>query len=180
MFVGLGANLPGLDGAAPLATCKRALAALEARLGACARLSSWYHSAPVPASGQPWFVNAVALFRTARRARPVLETLQAVEDELGRARGERWAARIIDLDLLAWGGALIDEAGLLVPHPRLSDRAFVLLPLAEIAPAWRHPRDGRPIEALLAAMPAGQSVVRLDDERAGGLIDSAGRAPYLG
>ena len=167
IFVGVGANLPGPDGAPPLETCRRALAALAETLGPPAAVSSWYRTAPVPESGQPRFVNAVALFRAARPPRDVLELLLATEARFGRRRAEKWAPRVIDLDLLACGGAVIDEPGLTLPHPRLAGRAFALLPLAEIAPAWRRPGDGRPIADLVAALPPGQivSAVAPGDER---------------
>ena len=158
VFVGVGANLPGPDGAPPLETCKRALAALAETLGAPVAVSSWYRTAPVPESGQPWFANAVARFRAARPPRDILDLLLATEARFGRRRAERWAARVIDLDLLACGAAVIDEPGLVLPHPRLAERAFVLLPLAEIAPAWGRPGDGRPIADLIAALPPGQTV----------------------
>lgn len=168
VFVGVGANLPGPDGAPPLETCRRALAALAGTLGAPVAVSSWYRTAPVPESGQPWFVNAVARFRAARAPRDILDLLLETEARFGRRRAERWAPRMLDLDLLACGAAVVDQPGLTLPHPQLAGRAFVLLPLAEIAPAWRRPGDGRPIADLVAALPPGQTVSVLapgDDRR---------------
>ena len=167
VFIGVGANLPGPDGAPPLETCRRALAALADALDATPRASSWFRSAPVPESAQPRFVNAVARFRAALPPREIMDLLLTVEARFGRRRGERWAARVLDLDLLDCGGAMIDEPGLTLPHPRLPGRAFVLLPLAEIAPDWRHPRNGRAISSLVAALPPGQtvSVISPPDER---------------
>ena len=161
VFIGVGANLPAPDGAPPLATCRRALAALAAALDRRPAVSSWYRSAPVPPSDQPWFVNAVARFPATVPPRALLALLLAVERRFGRARGARWAARALDLDLLACGALILDEPGLTVPHPRLAERAFALVPLAEIAPGWRHPRDGRSAAELAAALPAGQRIVRI-------------------
>lgn len=161
VFVGVGANLPGPGGAPPLATCRRALAALAAALGRRPAVSSWYRSAPVPPGDQPWFVNAVARFPETAPPRALLALLLEVERRFGRARGVRWAARTLDLDLLAYGARIIDEPGLAVPHPRLAERAFVLIPLAEIEPGWRHPRDGRGVAELVAALPAGQEIARI-------------------
>ena len=161
VLIGIGANLPAEDGTSPLVTCRRALAALGEMFGAPPRVSSWYRSAPVPASDQPWFVNAVARFATDRPPREILGLLHAVERQFGRTRQARWAARTLDLDLLACGRAVVDEPGLAVPHPRLRERAFVLVPLAEVAPDWRHPCDPRPVADMVAALPANQIVLRL-------------------
>ena len=161
VFVGVGANLPGPDGAPPLAACRRALALLAGELDGPPAVSSWWRGPPVPESGQPWFVNAVARFRSARPPREVLAILLAVEARLGRVRRARWEARAIDLDLLAHGAAVVDEPELRLPHPRLAERAFVLLPLAEIAPGWRRPGDGRPIAELVAALPRDRRLERI-------------------
>jgi len=155
--IGIGANLPGPDGEGPLATCRRAAAALEGAVGRVVALSPWYRSAPVPASDQPWFVNGVAVVETGLGAEQVLAALHGIERSLGRRRRVRWEARAIDLDLLAFGDQVIAvPEGLQVPHPRLAERAFVLYPLADVRPRWRHPVTGRTVGELLAALPEGQ------------------------
>src|SRR5204862_4500120 len=106
---------------------------------------------------QPWFVNAVIAVRTELGPEPLLDRLLAVETRFGRARGEPNAARTLDLDLLDYHGRLCATERLLLPHPRLHERRFVLAPLCEIAPQWRHPRLDLAAEELLARLPAGQA-----------------------
>ena len=145
-FIGLGANLGD-----PEAQVRRAFAALaelpRTRLLAA---SSLYRSAPVGVVGQLDFVNAVAELETALSARALLEALLAEESRFGRTREFPNAPRTLDLDLLLYGDRVIAEPGLLVPHPRMHERAFVLAPLAEIAPDIAIPGRGR-AAALLAA-----------------------------
>lgn len=154
MLIGLGANLDHPRHGSPRQTLEAALQALAGPDLVLRGRSRWYRSAPVPASDQPWFVNGVAAFETALEPAALLARLHGVEAEFGRRRGLRNAARTLDLDLLDHGGR-VSRPGALpeLPHPRLAERAFVLLPLAELAPAWRHPASGRPITALLAALP---------------------------
>ncbi|HZY20398.1 MAG TPA: 2-amino-4-hydroxy-6-hydroxymethyldihydropteridine diphosphokinase [Ramlibacter sp.] len=128
-YVGLGANLG--DAAATVLGAVEALAALP-RTTLVAR-SSLYRTAPVQASG-PDFVNAVAALHTRLDAPGLLAALQGIEAAAGRERPYRNAPRTLDLDLLLYGQGRIDSARLTVPHPRMSERAFVLVPLAEIAP----------------------------------------------
>ncbi len=172
ILVAIGANLPGPGGASPLANCRTAAAALDAlpdlRLAA---LSRWWLSAPIPPSDQPDYVNGVA--RLAGRAQPdaLLAALHALEREAGRRRGgqgqgvrseaDHWAgpgvrkaARPLDLDIIAMGNLLRDAPDPVLPHPRAHLRAFVLAPLAEVAPGWVHPRLGQTVEALLAELSA--------------------------
>ena len=145
-FIGLGANLGD-----PQGQIRRAIAALGAlprtRLLAS---SSLYRSAPVGVAPQPDFVNAVAKIETALSARELLEELLTAEARAGRERPVPGAPRTLDLDLLLYGDAVIDEPGLVVPHPRMHERAFVLMPLAEIAPDISIPRRGS-VKTLLAA-----------------------------
>jgi 2-amino-4-hydroxy-6-hydroxymethyldihydropteridine diphosphokinase len=138
VFVGLGANLGD-----PRATLARALEALaqlpQTRLVAASPL---YRSAPVDARG-PDFFNAVAELSTTLGPRELLLALQSIEQTQGRERPYRHAPRTLDLDLLLYGQRIIDEPGLTVPHARLHQRAFVLRPLADLAPELEHPRLGR-------------------------------------
>ena len=141
-------------------------AALTALAGEGVRLlgrSGWYRSEPLPASNQPWFVNAVARVATALDPFALLDLMQAVELRFGRVRSVANAARTIDLDLLDYDGRRFRTPRLVLPHPRLAERRFVLRPLAELAPHWRHPISGLPAAALERALPAGQPVVRMAD-----------------
>lgn len=155
VLLGLGANLPHPVHGAPRATLEAALAALEASGVRIVRRSRFYATAPVPASDQPWFVNAVAAAETELSPAALLALLHRIEAEFGRVRGERNAARLLDLDLLAYGERIADgTAGEpVLPHPRMHDRGFVLHPLRDVAPQWRHPRLGRSVDELIAALP---------------------------
>ena len=153
-FVGLGANLGERQQA-----ISRALAALDAleRTRVVAR-SSLYRSAPVDAGG-PDYLNAVAELRTGLDPQALLGALLAIEHAQGRVRGERNAPRTLDLDLLLYDDRVLRWDTLVLPHPRMHERAFVLLPLAELDPAVRIP-GAAPLDELLRAC-AGQQVERL-------------------
>lgn len=129
------------------------------------RRSSWYRSAPVPVSDQPWFVNGVVQVRADWPPEPLLKALHAVETEYGRVRLRRNESRTLDLDLLAYDDRIIDQPDkLVVPHPRIQDRAFVLLPLDELVPRWRHPVSGLTAREMLRSLPPGQVVERLSSD----------------
>ncbi len=163
IYIGLGANLPHPTYGSPMDTLKAALVELARRGVKVRRLSPWYRSAPVPASRQPWFDNAVAEIATELPADGLLAVLHQVEEAFGRARSVPNAARRIDLDLLDFRGE-ISPGGpgkATLPHPRLTARAFVLRPLADLAPDWRHPVSGTPIEELARALPPDQHIERL-------------------
>lgn len=157
-YVGLGSNLDS-----PRQQITSALAALgrlpETTVQHC---SSLYRSAPVGYAAQPDFVNAVVCLQTALSARELLDALLGIEGEHGRARSIRNGPRTLDLDLLLHGDVRIDEAGLQVPHPRLMERAFVVVPLAEIAPALVLP-DGRDVTELATRLAAVQRIERMED-----------------
>src|SRR6185312_6514542 len=141
ILIAIGANLTGPDGASPLQTCRAAVRALAELPGSrLEAVSRWYETEPVPPSGQPNYVNGVA--RLARLTGAVLSpesllhALQGIETRFGRTRAERDAARTLDLDLIDMDGLVRDAPDPILPHPRAHLRAFVLLPLLDVAPDW--------------------------------------------
>ena len=161
-MIGLGTNLPwrGLAGPELLG---RAVAALEAEGLAVGKLSSVWRTPPwPPGSEQPDYHNAVVELGPAARApEELFEVLRRVEQAFGRARRERWGPRTLDLDILAMGELAGAFGPLTLPHPRLQERAFVLAPLAEVNPEWRHPGSGETAASLLARLPDRTSAVRI-------------------
>ncbi|MBT5945561.1 MAG: 2-amino-4-hydroxy-6-hydroxymethyldihydropteridine diphosphokinase [Rhodospirillaceae bacterium] len=149
ILIGLGANLPGANHGSPRDSLAAAILEIEAEGVSVTGRSGWYSSAPVPASDQPDYVNAVAALETDLAPGPLLTLLHDIETRLGRARTVRNAARIIDIDLLDYHGK-IDTGWPILPHPRMADRAFVLRPLRDVAPDWCHPVTGERVAALLA------------------------------
>jgi len=170
--IALGSNLVSNFGGSA-----RTLVAALAQLGKfglplCA-LSRFYHSPAFPAGSGPDYVNACAILTSDMGPDAVLDLLHRVEARFGRERKTRWASRGIDLDLIAMGQTVLPDAQeqarwralpieeqmsrapeqLILPHPRLQDRAFVLIPLAEIAPGWCHPATGASVIEMLAALP---------------------------
>ena len=161
IFIGLGANLPSPNHGSPRNTVVAAIAALEAAGLRIRARSPLYESEPIPVSDQPWYVNAVVEAESSLGCSELLELLHSVENAFGRTRSVPNAARILDLDLLDCRGEIRPGPDrLILPHPRLQDRAFVLLPLADIAPNWRHPASHRAVAELLAALPPDQHIRR--------------------
>ena len=169
IFLGLGGNIPSQRFGPPRATLEAALVALARQGVQVRRRSRWYRSRPLPDDGQPWYVNGVAEIETTFPPGELLARVLEIERQFGRERRERWAPRMIDLDLLAYHDLNTWEAGSgaapVVPHPRMHERAFVLAPLAELAPGWRHPALGRTVEEMLSALPPGQFVAALEPPR---------------
>ena len=144
--IGLGANVGDAAG-----TLRRAVEALARRDGiVVSAVSRFYRTPAWGREDQPDFINAVALLETSLTPRALLERLLAVETEFGRHRpdGERWGPRTLDLDLLLYGDAVIDEPGLRVPHPHLHERAFALVPLLDVLPEARIPGYGAARDAV--------------------------------
>ena len=151
ILVAIGANLPDCSGRPALDTCVWALSQL-AGLAPVERMSRWYRTAPVPPSGQPDYINGVIRLHGSCDPLIFLIALHAIEARAGRVRAGLNAARVLDLDLLAVDALVVDAPGLIVPHPRLSKRAFVLAPLCDVAPEWRHPVLGKNAAELLASV----------------------------
>ncbi len=162
IFIGAGANLPHPSYASPRETLQAALLELDRREIHVLRYSPWYRTAPVPASDQPWYVNVVAEVATGLPADDLLAALHEIEDLFGRVRSVPNAPRLIDLDLLDYRGEIAPSTPgkATLPHPRMTGRAFVLRPLADLAPDWRHPVSGTPIQDLLETLPADQAAHR--------------------
>ena len=136
-YIGLGANLG--DRETNIEQALSELARLDCRL---LKVSSIYETAPVGFSDQPDFLNAVAEIETDLEPRELLAALDTIERRIGREETFKWGPRIIDLDILLYGDQILSEDNLEIPHPEMQHRAFVLIPLAEIAPEVKHPVSG--------------------------------------
>jgi len=162
--IGLGSNLPSTVGA-PAKTIATAIGRL-AEWGRVTALSALYQTAPVGYVEQPAFVNAAVLLETELRPLPLLDALLGIERSFGRDRvaGPPKGPRTLDLDLLLYDDLVLDEPELTLPHPAMHQRRFVLAPLGEIAPEWRHPVLRRTIGELLAGLPQeDNSVARISE-----------------
>jgi len=147
IVVALGSNLAGAYGSSRI-LLEAALEALEADNLHLVAHSDWWRSAAWPDSSLPDYLNGVAIVETPLSAGRVLDRLLAIEVRFGRRRGLPNDARTLDLDLIAHGRTVIAEPHLVLPHPRASERRFVMGPLAQIAPKWVHPVSGLTAEAL--------------------------------
>jgi 2-amino-4-hydroxy-6-hydroxymethyldihydropteridine diphosphokinase len=130
-------------------------------VGHIVSVSSFYETEPVEFTDQPWFLNCAVALETTQTPEQLLETLLAIEKEMGRLRSQRKGPRTIDIDVLLLGDAILDSPRLTIPHPALHQRRFVLEPLAEIAPDACHPILKKTIRELLEELPTGQTVRRL-------------------
>jgi len=155
VIVALGSNLPGgyPDAAALL---ESALEAFPAHGLTIVARSSWWRSAAWPDPAEPAYTNGVVLVETALSVRDALLQLHEIEAAFGRRRAALNAARTLDLDLIAYGRARVEEGGLTVPHPRAHERRFVMGPLAQIAPRWTHPTLKATAAGLAAAATVGR------------------------
>lgn len=150
IVIALGANLPSHVGR-PRDTLDATLGELAARGVRIVGVSSFYVTKAWPDPSDPPFINAVARVETNLAPRELMTLLHGTEEKFGRIPARRNAPRTLDLDLIDYDGR-IELGPPLLPHPRLQDRAFVLVPLAEIAPGWRHPANGETIDKLIAGL----------------------------
>lgn len=166
ILIGLGANLPTETYGPPRAALGAALAALDHDGLIVRQRAPWYESAPVPISDQPWYINGVCQIETELSAQAVVDYLLELENRFGRIRTVQNAPRILDLDLLAYDNQVLigqNRAELTVPHPRMFERAFVILPLRDIAPDWRDPVSGRSVGELAKYLPKDQQTRQMQD-----------------
>lgn len=168
-YIGIGSNLGDRT-----ANAERALQEIRV-LGSVARISSFYRTAPWGNPDQPWYLNAVVALETTLPPQTLLERLRAIEAMMGRVRGKRWGPRTIDLDLLLYDDLNLDEANLRVPHPHLHERAFVLVPLAEIDARFTPLRDAL-AESELAGVARieRESVMEMPEQRILSLTERIG------
>ena len=147
ILIALGANLPSPAGP-PTATLRAALARLEEQGVKILSVSSFYETPAWPDPAQPAFVNAVAAVESTLQPVELLTLLHGVETDFGRLRSAPNAPRTLDIDLLDYDGKRMTD-GVMLPHPRMAERSFVLVPLAQVAPNWRHPVTGEAVRDLL-------------------------------
>jgi 2-amino-4-hydroxy-6-hydroxymethyldihydropteridine diphosphokinase len=152
VYLSLGSNIGDRE-----ANLRDALARL-ADLGEVTTVSSYYETEPVDFLAQPWFLNCAVAVSTEKMPRQFLGALQKIEQEMGRKRTQPKGPRVIDLDILLFGSSVVDTPKLVIPHPAMHERRFVLEPLAEIAGEVRHPVFKRTVRELRDALPPGQQV----------------------
>lgn len=175
ILIALGSNDNSIWGD-PRGTVQKAMKKVADLFTVHLQHSRLYRTPAFPAGIGPDFTNAAMSFETAEKPRVVLEKLHQIEAEAGRLRQTRWGQRTLDIDLIGVGDLVLPDAGqhaywrnlttqeqakttpteLILPHPRVQDRAFVLVPLGDIAPTWRHPVLGQTVVEMLAALPADQ------------------------
>jgi 2-amino-4-hydroxy-6-hydroxymethyldihydropteridine diphosphokinase len=168
ILIGLGANLPTKKFGLPRAALGAALQAIENSGIRIKQRASWYKTAPVPISDQPWYINGVAELETHLSPTAIICALLELEKDFGRVRTVPNAPRILDLDLLAYNDQIITgttPADITVPHPRAHERSFVILPLREIAPNWCDPVTGKTIDDIANHLPKEQQARKMTDAK---------------
>ena len=161
IIVALGANLPSRFGS-PAQTLDKACVRMNALGVKIIKRSRTWITAPVPISDQPWYHNEIVSVDTSLSSYELLEQLQTIEKEFGRVRTIRNAPRVLDLDLIAYNDEVLSKPELIVPHPRMHQRAFVLLPLRDVVKQWHHPTLHVSLDDLISNLPKDQKAIPLE------------------
>ena len=161
IYIGIGSNLNGKNNETPLQNCKKALIELKKEVDIC-KISSWYKSEPIPVSNQPWFINGVIEISTDKSSLDLLEFILSIEKVFGRVREKKNEARILDLDIIDYKKKILYiKNKLIIPHPRMHERSFVLQPLNELNPKWIHPIKKKVIKELIRNLNNKQKISKI-------------------
>ena len=161
IYIGIGSNLNGKNNETPLQNCKKALVELKKEVNIC-KISSWYKSEPIPVSNQPWFINGVIEISTDKSSLDLLEFILSIEEVFGRVREKKNEARILDLDIIDYKKKILYiKNKLIIPHPRMHERSFVLQPLSELNPKWIHPIKKKGIKELIRNLNDKQKILKI-------------------
>ena len=161
IYIGIGSNLNGKNNETPLDNCKKAIKELKKQVNIC-KVSSWYKSEPVPKSNQSWFINGVVEISTNKSSLELLEFILNIEEVFGRVRKKRNEARILDLDIIDYKRKILYiKNKLVIPHPRMHQRFFVLKPLNELNPKWVHPIKKKKLKKLISAINKKQKIFKI-------------------
>mgnify|MGYP000008707243 FL=1 len=161
IYIGIGSNLNGKNNETPLQNCKKAVVELKKEVNIC-KISSWYKSEPIPVSNQPWFINGVIEISTNKSSLDLLEFILSIEEVFGRVREKKNEARILDLDIIDYKKKkLYIKNKLIIPHPRMHERSFVLQPLSELNPKWMHPIKKKGIKELIRNLNDKQKISKI-------------------
>jgi 2-amino-4-hydroxy-6-hydroxymethyldihydropteridine diphosphokinase len=154
VFLGLGSNVGDREG-----NVRKALQILKKKMRVL-KVSSMYETEPMYVEDQKWFVNCVAKLETDLRPRELLDYVKDTERTLGRQRTIKYGPRVIDLDILFYGNEVVRESDLHIPHPKIRERSFVLIPLVEIEPDFIHPIQHMTVLKLLSDLNSNKSVIK--------------------
>jgi len=161
IYIGIGSNLNGKNNETPLQNCKKALVELKKEVNIC-KISSWYKSEPIPVSNQPWFINGVIEISTNKSSLDLLEFILSIEEVFGRVREKKNEARVLDLDIIDYKKKILYiKNKLIIPHPRMHERSFVLQPLSELNPKWMHPIKKKGIKELIRNLNDKQKILKI-------------------
>ena len=161
IYIGIGSNLNGKNNETPLQNCKKALEELKKEVNIC-KISSWYKSEPIPVSSQPWYINGVVEISTNKSSIDLLEFILNIEEFFGRMRKKKNEARILDLDIIDYKKKILYKKNkLIIPHPRMHQRSFVLQPLQELNPKWIHPIKKKGLKELISNLNDKQKIFKI-------------------